>query len=151
MLITALAVIGGIAIGAWFRPLPNNKSQSTQPAPTYTQQQVSDAKAKVCAAYQKVRHANELARALYLGDDQVAKQVVAEGGWLALDGGSRYLSTTLAEEPATPSDLAAAVRKLADLYQILAINYMASVAHSEQDPVLRASHDVTAELERLCK
>ena len=40
----------GVAIGAWFRPLPKNEPP---PAPTYSSQQVADAKAKVCAAYAK--------------------------------------------------------------------------------------------------
>jgi hypothetical protein len=149
--VTALAIIGGIAIGAWFRPLPDNKAPSAQSAPTYTDQQVSDAKANVCAAYQKVHHAVILATTTKYGDDQVAKQVVADSSWIAFDNGSLYLSTILADEPATPSDLTQSVRKLAKLYQLLALDYMTEASHSELDSALRTGDEVTATIERLCK
>jgi hypothetical protein len=43
---------------------------------------------------------------------------------VALDAGSRYLLTKLAEEPATPPDLASAVRNEADAEQAALIEYM---------------------------
>jgi hypothetical protein len=52
--ITLVAVTA--AVGAWPRPMPETKSAVP---PTFRDQQVADAKAKVCAAYQKVRRANE--------------------------------------------------------------------------------------------
>jgi hypothetical protein len=149
--VTALAVIGGIAIGAWFRPLPDSKAPSAPLAPTYTDQQISDAKTNVCAAYQKVHHAVLLASSTKYGDDQVAKQVVAEGGWQALDNGSMYLSTILTDEPAAPSDLAQAVRKLAKVYQLIALDYMTEANQSELDSALRTGDEVTGTIERLCK
>jgi hypothetical protein len=151
LLVTALAVIGGIAIGAWFRPLPDSKVPSAPPAPTYTDLQVGEAKASVCAAYQKVHHMVLAASGRNFGDDPLAKHVVAEGGWLAFDVGRGYLLTELAEKPATPSDLAAAIRKLTDLYQILAVDYMNSASDSELDPSLRSGDEVTGTIERLCK
>jgi hypothetical protein len=149
--VTALAVIGGIAIGAWFRPLPDSKAPSAPPVPTYTDLQVGEAKADVCVAFDKAHHALIAAGGRNFGEDQVAKQVVAEGGWQALTTNSEYLLTTLTEQPATPPDLAQAVRKLAILYQILAVNYIADVSHSEQDSVLRNSDNATLVIERLCK
>jgi hypothetical protein len=148
--VTALAVIGGIAIGAWFRPPPDSKAPSAPPALTYTDLQVGEAKASVCTAYQKVHHAVLLASGTKYGDDQVAKEVVAEGVWLAFDNGSLYLSTILADEPATPSDLVQAVRKLAKLYQLLALDYMTEADHSELDSALRTGDEVTHTIERLC-
>ena len=53
-LITLVAV--GAAVAAWLRPIPHNTS-ATPPAPTYSEQQVADAKSKVCAAYEKVQNA----------------------------------------------------------------------------------------------
>jgi hypothetical protein len=151
LLVTALVTIGGIAIGAWFRPLPDNKPAPASPTPTFTDQQVTDAKARICAAFDKAHHALVVAGARNFGEDQVAKQVVAEGGWEALTAGSEYLLTTLVEEPATPPDLARAIRKIVGLYQSLAVNYIADVSHSEQNSVLRASDEATATIERLCK
>jgi hypothetical protein len=149
--VTALAVIGGIAIGAWFRPLPDSKAPSAPPTPTYTDLQVGEAKASVCTAYQKVHHAVLAASSRNFGNDPLAKHVVAEGVWLAFDVGRDYLLTKLAEKPATPPDLAAAIRKLAGLYQILAVDYMNSASDSELDPSLRSGDEVTGTIERLCK
>ena len=56
-LITLVAV--GAAVAAWLRPMPHNTS-ATPAAPTYSEQQVADAKAKVCAAYEKVLNATPL-------------------------------------------------------------------------------------------
>ena len=53
-LITLVAV--GAAVAAWLRPIPHNTS-ATPPAPIYSEQQVADAKSKVCAAYEKVQNA----------------------------------------------------------------------------------------------
>ena len=54
LLITLVAV--GAAVAAWLRPIPHNTA-ATPPAPSYSEQQVADAKAKVCDAYGKVQHA----------------------------------------------------------------------------------------------
>jgi hypothetical protein len=131
--------------------VPINKSDSAKLAPTYTEQQVADAKVNVCAAFEKAHHALVVAGGRNFGEDQVAKQVVAQGGWEALTTGSDYLLTTLAEEPTTPADLAQAVRKLAKIYQMLALNYISDVSRSEQDSVLRTGDDTTLTIERLCK
>ena len=65
-LITLVAV--GAAIAAWLRPLPHNPS-ATPPAPTYGEQQVSDAKSKVCAAYDKVHRVVQMNSTRSGGDD----------------------------------------------------------------------------------
>jgi hypothetical protein len=151
LLVAALSVIAGIAIGAWFRPIPSNKPRPTEPTPTYTNQQVADARTSVCAAYQKIHHMVVASSGRNFGDAPLAKQVVAEGGWIALDVGRDYLLTKLGEEPATPPDLAASIKKLANLYQTLAVDYMNGATDSELNPTLRAGDDVTATIDRLCK
>ncbi|MDT5224992.1 MAG: hypothetical protein QOG19_2399, partial [Mycobacterium sp.] len=100
----------GVAIGPWFRPLPKNEPP---PAPTYSSQQVADAKAKVCAAYGKVHRALILSADRNGGSDTTAILAVATSGRQVLDAGSRYLMTKLSESPATPRDLDTAMRKLA--------------------------------------
>jgi hypothetical protein len=62
--------------------------------------------------------------------------------------GSAYLLTELADEPATPSDLAAAAGKVARLFQALTID------GSVSDPSVDAYNDVNATgetIQRLCK
>ncbi|MDI3313424.1 MAG: hypothetical protein QJR12_03770 [Mycobacterium sp.] len=148
---TALAVIGAIAIGAWFRPLPDNKPLPASPGPTFTDQQVSDAKAGVCASYQQVHSAVGLNMARDLGNDPVAQLLVATAARQALLAGSEYLITTLSEEPATPPDLAAAVRKLATLFQNYTIDYLNGRMNSEIESSLRVGDETTLVIERLCK
>ena len=55
LLVTLVAV--GAAVAAWLRPIPHN-TYATPPAPTYSEQQVADAKSKVCAAFAKVKNAS---------------------------------------------------------------------------------------------
>ncbi len=151
ILAIALVVVTGIAIAGWFLPLPENKPSASSPAPKYTDEQVSDAKSKVCAAYEKVHHAVLVASARNGGSDPTAQLAVATAVRQALDVGRGYLLTTLAEEPASPPDLAAAVRKLAGLFEVLAVDYLAEVGDSELEPSLRASDDTTVTIEGLCK
>jgi hypothetical protein len=52
--ITLVAVAAAVA--AWLRPMPETKS-AVPPTPTFSDQQVADAKSKVCAAYAEIHHA----------------------------------------------------------------------------------------------
>jgi hypothetical protein len=150
-LVIALAAIG-IAIGSWFRPLPNTKA-SAPPAPTYTDQQVASAKANVCTAFEKVNKAVDLAHS-HVGSTDYNTQLAAAGLTnLALDAGSRYLLTKLAEEPATPQDLATGVRKEANAEQEALIGYLNGLAASDpqMQPTVNASNEATATVRQLCK
>jgi hypothetical protein len=145
-LVVALLVTLGVAIVGWFRP-----GQSKPPSPpSYTGQQVADAKTKVCAAHDKVHNAIGLTSGRS-SDDPTLHLAIATSGRQALEVGSSYLLTTLAEQPATPPDLAAAVHKLTNTFQELAVNYLAEVSDSELDPLLRKSDQLTVTIEGLCK
>lgn len=141
-------VATGIAIGAWLRPVPKYQPP---PAPTYSAQQVADAKAKVCAAYAKVRRALNVAGARDNTNDPATSLVVATSSRQALEVGSRYLLSELAEEPATASELAAAVRNLAEVYQELTINYLADAEDSEINPLRQAAMEPTSVIDENCK
>jgi hypothetical protein len=151
-LTTALVAIG-VAIGAWVRPLPGNDTSRTPPIVAYTDQQIAEAKAKVCASYDKVHRALVLSSARNGGSDPTAVLAVATSGRQVLDTGSRYLLTKLSEEPATPSELVTAIRKLAAQYQELVIYYLDGLTNSDTElqPALRASDDAITTIERLCK
>jgi hypothetical protein len=138
----------GVAIGSWFRPAPDNRPA---PAATYNQQQIADAKTSVCGAYQQVRRAGDVAGARSGGSDPTGMLAVATSSRQVFDVGSRYLSTKLAELPATPPDLAAAVRKLASIYQQLAIGYLAEAPDSDLNPLVRAGDDAHSSIQGLCK
>ncbi|WAJ42976.1 hypothetical protein OK015_17160 [Mycobacterium sp. Aquia_216] len=144
--VIALLLTLGVAIVGWFRPV-----QPKPPSPpTYTAQQTADAKAKVCAAHDKVHHAVGLTSARS-SDDPTLHLALATSGRQALDVGGDYLLTTLAQQPATPPDLAAAIHKLANTFQELTVDYLAEVSDAELDPLLRTSDQLTLTIQGLCK
>lgn len=54
----ALAVVSlGVGIVGWFHRQPHDKPSPAPSAPTFTSQQISDAKENVCAAHRIVRQA----------------------------------------------------------------------------------------------
>ena len=126
---------------------------SALPAPTYTDQQVANAKANVCAAFEKVQHAVDLAHSHVGSTDYNTQLTAAALANLALDAGSRYLLTKLTEEPATPPDLAAAVRNEANAEQEALIGYLNGLPASDpqMQPAVNASNEATATVRRLCK
>ena len=147
----ALALLAlGVAVGSWFRPLPDNKP-SPAPAPSFTDQQVADAKAKVCATYEKVHQAVLVNTGRSGGSDPIALLGVAANARIALYAGGLYLTKALDGQPATPPDLAAAVRQLVDSYQLLAINYLAEAPQSEIDSSLHAGDQPNATIYGICK
>ncbi len=141
----------GVGISAWFRPLPDNKSSGAPPPPTYTDQQVNEAKATVCAAFEEVHHAIHVSSARDRGNDPTANLAFAVNARQALVAGSEYLLMKLSEEPATSRELADAVRKLAGLYENLTLNFLAEVSDPEMEPLLRAGDEATSTVQRLCK
>jgi hypothetical protein len=107
----------------------------------------------VCTAYQKVQHALDISGARSGGSDPTAILAVATSGRQVLDFGGRYLLAKLAEKPATPTDLADAVRKLANNFQELTLGYLDGLTNSdrEQQPILHASDEAALTIQRLCK
>ncbi|HSS23221.1 MAG TPA: hypothetical protein VLL82_02155, partial [Mycobacterium sp.] len=73
LLVVALLVTLGVAIVGWFRPVPAKPPA----APTYSNQQVADAKASVCTAYEQVRKAGDVAGARNGGSDPISILTVA--------------------------------------------------------------------------
>jgi NH3-dependent NAD+ synthetase len=126
-LLVALLVLLSVAIVGWFRPLPTKPL----PAPTYSNQQVADAKTKVCAAYERVHHAVLANTGRSGGSDSTATLAVAANARLTLYDGGEYLLKTLTQEPATPADLTEATRALVSAYQELAVDYMTEATDPE--------------------
>jgi ribosomal protein S6 len=147
LLVLALLVALGVAIVGWFRPLPVKPA----PPPTYTDQQVADAKAKVCAAHERVHSAIKASTARDRGTDPTAQLVFAINGQQALLAGSEYLRTTLSQQPATPNELAKTIRQLTDIFQELIVEYQNNMSDSEEAPAVHAADEATLTIERLCK
>ena len=148
----AIALIG-VAVGfvGWFRPTPHNNQPP--PKPTYTAQQTADAKAKVCAAFGKVTRAVDVANRVPRGSDATAVLAAATTMRQAFDVGSRYLVVTLAEEPATPADLAVAIRKEATSLQEGVMGYLDGLTNSDPEmrPLVGANTEAVETIRGLCK
>jgi hypothetical protein len=143
--ITLVAV--GAAIAAWLRPIPGSTS-ATPPAPTYSEQQVADAKSKVCAAYEKVLKTSNVNSARTAGDDPNSQLLIAVNMRQVFVASSLYLSTTLAEQPATPPDLVATVKKLVDLSLVVTLD---GLVGDSNDPGHNAANETGIKIQELCK
>lgn len=150
---TALAVAFiALAVGliALFRPAPHDIQPSPAAKPTYTDQQVAAAKANVCTAYGKLDRAVGVLNALPKSNDTL---VTALNTPQVFDVFSRYLFATLAEEPATPGDLAAAVRKDASSLEESVIDYQDGFSNSDSEmrSVVDANTAAADTVRQLCK
>jgi hypothetical protein len=144
-LITLVAV--GAAVAAWLRPIPHNIS-ATPAAPSYNEQQVADAKAKVCAAYEKVLKTSNVNSARTAGDDPNSQLLIAINWRQVFIASSIYLSTTLAEQPAAPPDLSTEVKNLIDLYQVVTLDGMVG---DRNDAGHNAANQTGETIQSLCK
>ena len=139
-----------LAVGlvGWFRPVPRTDQPPAKP--TYTDQQTADAKAKVCDAVEKFNRAVSVGNSLPKGSDTLVTDLNTRQ---IFDVFSRLFLATLAEEPATPADLATAVRQQASAYQDVVIGYLDGLDYS--DPGLKAagsaSNQATDTIRQLCK
>lgn len=144
-LITLVALAAAVA--AWLRPIPHSTS-ATPPTPTYNEQQVADAKSKVCAAFQKVLNVSSINSGRSGGDDPNTQLLIAVNQRQVFVIGSAYLMTTLAEEPATPEDLASTTNDLAHLYQIITLD---GLVGDRDDSAHNAANEAGVKIQGLCK
>jgi hypothetical protein len=149
--LVAVAVVAGVGLAGWLRPVQDHKSGPA--APTYTDQQIATAKSKVCAAAEKMQHSRDLVQQQVGSSDHATQLGVAALTEIDLDFSNRYLLATLAEEPATPAELAAAVRKQADAFQQVLINYLDGVYKTDpaMQPALNAADVATDTIRQTCK
>ena len=145
LLITLVAV--GAAVAAWLRPMPRD-TVGTPPAPTYSDQQVADAKVKVCAAYAKVQNVTTVNAARTLGNDPTSELLIAVNQRQVFVVGSAYYWKVLAEEPATPPDLAADMDNLAHLYQTITLD---GLVGDRNDAAHNSANEVGFKIQALCK
>jgi hypothetical protein len=148
--IFAVVSLAALGLAGWaiFRPTPSGAVAS------YTDAQRADAKTKTCAAFTTVRAGVNLNTNLTAPggpEDLTGALAVAANGRVALYDGGQYLLARL--DPATPSDLADAVRKFANT--LMDIGAGATAGLPITDPGQAALlKDVTASagsIAQLCK
>ena len=139
-----LVITSSVAIAGWFRPMPENKPS---PTPTFTSQQVADAKAKACSAFEKVRTGVSLQTNANGGGDPAMTQAVAANARLALATGAYYLERHL--DPATPQPLSSAIHSFSDLLLDMAQSALAGA--TENQTLEHQGEADTAQIAEMCK
>jgi len=132
----AALVIAVVAIGVatWALVRSVGEPAITSGVSAVNAQQSDAAKGHVCGAFDMVRKAVSMQTNADAGPDPVAKEAVAANARLATLGGGDYLLSRL--DPATPPELADAVRALANNFQDVGMNQLGGVPNT--DPAVAA-------------
>src|ERR1700744_4526849 len=147
----ALALVAsGLAIVGWFRPSPQPAAQPSK-TPTYTEQQISDAKSHACTAFELVNKGVRLETNGQLGSDPAMELAQGTNARLTTISSGWYLKARL--EPAAPADLAAAVQHLSDVRLDLGPNYLARAKDDQPSQAALKTEGNTAfdRVTELCK
>jgi hypothetical protein len=119
--------------------------------PAYTEQQISDAKSRACKAFETVDKGVTLQTNGEASSDPAMAKAQGANARLATISGGWYLKARL--DPATPSELSAAIRNLSDVLLDLGANYEAGVG--DEDTVQAALKSETnsdfSRVAELCK
>jgi hypothetical protein len=99
--------------------------------PAVNAQQTDAAKQRVCGAFDVVLKAVSRQTNADLGTDPVAREAVAANARLATIGGGEYLLSRM--DPATPSDLADAVRTFANGIQDIGMNQLVGIPNADPE------------------
>jgi hypothetical protein len=150
----AIALMGfGAGVAAWFRAAHHDGPNVGPATSAYSERQIADAKRNICDAYALVRAAVSVTtnKPNSGGDAFAAQTAIAANGRLALYGGGGYLLGQLSAEPATPSDLAKAVKSLAGTFRKLAMVDLGEQPESAQKPLRDGVPGSTAKIDEICK
>jgi hypothetical protein len=148
----ALALVASVlAIVGWFRPSPSPSTGST--TPTFTEQQVSDAKTRACSALDLVHKGTMLHAGTNVGQSSDPALAEARGAdaRLAIISGGWYLRDHL--DAATPPELAAAIKGLTQVMLDLGANYLADARNddSAQSALIKEGNSGFDHALELCK
>ena len=140
---TAVAALVS-SVAGWFLP-----SSST----SYNADETSKAKTRICVESKIVDKAVSInTHRVNPGEkDPAGALAVAGNARLALLGGGAFLHDRLDSQPATPADLAKAVRALADTLEQLGIGYLAEEPAEGQQPLRNALTTQIADVDKLCQ
>lgn len=151
--VALLVAIAALALAGWtlYRSVNNSDDKAE---PSYSDTQRAEAKVKICTAVDVVRRGVSLNTNLQPAggpEDVTGSLAVAANARVALYNGGQYLLARL--DPATPTDLADAVRKFAN--SLMDIGAAATAGAQNADPAqaarLRDADSANATVVELCK
>ena len=141
-----LGLLGlGIGTAAWFRAAP--KPAAT---PTYSEQQVAEAKKAVCDGFSQGQDALSVAGSKR-SDIPSESFAIALNSRLAVDAVMDHLRSNLLENPAASEAVKTTVRDLANNYQELLLKTVADKTGSDLDPILKKIEASTNAVEQACE
>jgi hypothetical protein len=149
-LIAVILALIGVGLAVW--ALVGSKSEPAASTPTtFTSQQTSDAKTRACGAFDIARKAITIQTNADLGPDPVAKEAVAANARLAIIGGGQFLLSRL--DPATPPQIADAVRSFANNLEDIGMSQLLNVPNTDATLTSRLNDAQTTsqQLLDLCK
>lgn len=149
----AALVIAVIAIGVaiWALVRSPDEPAPSPGEPAVNAQQSDDAKGRVCAAFDIVRRAVSMQTNIDMGPDPVAREAVAANARLATLGGGEYLLSRL--DPATPPELANAVRSFANNLQDVGLNQLVGMPNTDPTvaALLNEAQAASTQITDMCK
>jgi hypothetical protein len=146
--IALILAIAALAVAGW------TLYRSELSKPSYSDAQRAEAKVKACSAMDLVRRGVSLNTSLAPAggpDDVTGSMAVAANARVALYDGGQYLLARL--DPATPSELADAIRKFADNLMDIGAAATAGAQNTDPDQAarLRDAEAANATVTELCK
>jgi hypothetical protein len=148
----AIAVIAtGLAVVGWFRPSPAAPPPSRSTGPTYTEQQISDARSHACTAFELVNKGVALETNGQLSNDPAMELAQGTNARLTTISSGWYLKARL--EPAAPADLTGAIQRLSDVLLDLGAHYLAGAKDDQPSQAALKSEGNAAfdRVRELCK
>jgi hypothetical protein len=147
--VVTLAAVG-LAIAGWFLPRPESRSV-TPSTSSYTAEEVADAQKAMCETFWKARDSVVRNSSRDTNNDPTTELIVALNARQAFIASGNFLLTKLAEQPATPPELATAVRKLGSVYQELAVDYLNEVSEEGRSLIADAGDNAASTIRGFCK
>jgi hypothetical protein len=147
----ALAIVAsGLAIVGWFRPSPSPPPTQAS-TPTYTEQQISDAKTRACAAFEVVQKGATIQTNPSPTDDPGLANAQAAHAQLSLVAGGWYLSNHV--DSATPASVRDEIRKLSGTMLDIGANALAGAKNSDpsQAALIEDANQGVDRIKELCK
>jgi hypothetical protein len=149
ILVSLLALVSlGIAVASWFRPTPS--VESTSSAPQYSDEEIAEATASICSAWDKVFKAL-ITSGYQTSEDPTVNQIFGVQMKIALHASGDYLHAQLLRSQAADSRLLAATERLADSYHQAVLSQLSGAPESEIEAIKSDIREAEGAIKQECE